>query len=194
LHQAEIECISDCPYDGRNSRLFQAQFGNDFLLVTIAQLRNRLWKSSQIRAKDVLVHLLQSVDLELIDLGESLFQVGRDDEPPVSYIPHMAEQNDTLPGKLMQIQALAAVLAGDLRMGMKLVPRRFQLFDFGIKHPHAREPVVDVLSAIPSRNPAGAADRKVDFSPALIEFLRDLRARLSRADYKDCSIRQRARV
>ena len=36
LHEAEIELISDRPYDGRNSGPFKVKLGNDFLLISIA--------------------------------------------------------------------------------------------------------------------------------------------------------------
>src|SRR5215470_12035033 len=94
----------------------------------------------------------------------------------------------------MQIEALAAILARDLWMGPKLGLRRSQFFDFRIEHPHPCEPVVDVLSAIASRYATGAADREVNFSAALIEFLRDLRAGLTGADDQHCAHRQKRRI
>src|SRR5262245_37916143 len=94
----------------------------------------------------------------------------------------------------MQIEALAAVLAGDLRMGMKLEPRRFQFLYFRIKHPHPCEPVIDILSAIASRYAAGASDRERDIASALVQLLGDLRTGLSGADAEHCTTRQGQRI
>ena len=74
-----------------NPSRFQGQFGNNFLLITIAQLRNCLSGRSQARANDVLVHLFQSIDLELVDLGEGFFKVRRDYDLPVARVPNVPE-------------------------------------------------------------------------------------------------------
>src|SRR5262249_17248933 len=108
----------------------------------------------------------------------------------ITGVADVAEQYDAITRKLMEVQTLASVLAGDLRMRSKLVVRRLQLLYLGIEHPHSSEPIVNVFSAIATGHTARTANGEIDFSSRLIELLRDLRARLSGSNQEHCSIRE----
>ena len=78
-------------------------------------------------------------------------------------IAHVSEQDDTVAGELVQIQALSTVLARNLRVWMEFVCGRFQFFDLGVEYPDSCEPITDILAAISSGHTSGAADREIDF-------------------------------
>ena len=61
-------------------------------------------------------------------------------------IAHVPEQDDTVAGELVQIQALPTVLARNLRMRMEFVCGRFQFFDLGVEYPDPCEPITDILA------------------------------------------------
>jgi hypothetical protein len=48
-------------------------------------------------------------------------------------LPNMPEQDDTVAGELVQIQALSTVLARNLRVWMGFICGRFQFFDLGVE-------------------------------------------------------------
>ena len=54
-------------------------------------------------------------------LCQRLFQIWRDNHPPVAGISHMAQQNDSITRELLEVQTFATVLAGNLRMRLELV-------------------------------------------------------------------------
>ena len=88
------------------------------------------------------------------------------------------EQDDTVAGELVQAQGLSTVLAGNLWVWMEFICGRFQFIDLGVEHPDPCEPIINILAAISSGHPSGAADREIDFLSTLIEFLGNLRAGL----------------
>src|SRR5215469_7844592 len=105
-------------------------------------------------------------------------------------IAHVPKQNDAVTRKLVQIQALATVLARDLRVWMELICRRFQFFNLRIEHSNPGEPVIDILTAIPSRHAPGTADREINFPATLIQLLGNLRSRLPGSHDKHCTLRK----
>ena len=67
-----------------------------FLHRTIAQLQDSLGRCIQAHKGNLVVHCFERVNFELVHLCQCLFQIGRDNHPPVAGISHMAQQNDTI--------------------------------------------------------------------------------------------------
>src|SRR5262249_41789776 len=97
------------------------------------------------------------------------------------------QQRHAVAHKLMQVDRVAALGAGDVRLAGKLYARRWQLADFSIVLAHLREPPVRVLAAVAPRRPPGAACREIDLASRLIELFGNLRARLRAADDQHCA-------
>ena len=114
-------------------------------------------------------------------------QVGRENQFSLAGITDATEQNHSIASELVEIQAVTAVLARDLRMVSKPVPRRFQFFDLSIEETYAGKPIVDVLAAKASRDTSGTADGELDFSSTLIKLFGNLGAGLSGANHKNDS-------
>src|SRR3984885_16372794 len=91
---------------------------------------------------------------------------------------HVPEQHDTVASELVQIQALSTVLARNLRVWVEFICGRFQFFDLDVEYPDPGEPITDILAAISSGHTSGAADREIDFSSTLMNFLGNLRSGL----------------
>src|SRR5262249_8893809 len=115
-------------------------------------------------------------------------------QPATLSAANVSQQDDTITGELMQVQALATILAGNLRMRGELGPGRFQLADFGVEQPDMSEPIVDVPAPIPPRHASSAADGEIDLPSALVEFFGNLGSGLPRPDYQNGACRQRRRV
>jgi len=70
-------------------------------------------------------------------------------------------------------------------MWMELFGWGLQGFDVCVKHSHARQPIIDVLSAISPGHATRTADREIDLPSRLIEFFSDLRARLPSTNHQN---------
>src|SRR5215469_14231220 len=79
-------------------------------------------------------------------------------------------------------------------MRCELRSGRFQFADLRIEHSHAREPIIDVPTAIPPGYAPSATDREIHLSPSLVQLFSDLCAGLSGSDYEDRTGRQRRRI
>jgi len=84
-------------------------------------------------------------------------------------IAHVPEQDDTVAGELVQIQALSTVLARNLRVWMEFICGRFQFFDPCVEYPDPGEPIIAILAAISSGQTSGAAEVLLDDSRRFVE-------------------------
>src|SRR5215472_17766707 len=76
-------------------------------------------------------------------------------------------------------------------MRMELGFGRWQFFHRSVEHAHAREPIIDVLSTVTSRDAPPAANREENFLATLVEFFGYLHTRLTASHNKYRSFSQR---
>src|SRR5215469_2347970 len=126
LDQAEVEGVSSRPDYSGDAGGSQIQLGDLFLRIAVVKPGNSLGGSVESGLGDVVIDPAQRVQLELIHFGEGLSQVRSDGEPAVvAHSAYVPKQHNSVTSELMQVQALTAVLAGNLCVRFKLIARRF---------------------------------------------------------------------
>src|SRR5262249_7562251 len=161
LHEAEIKFVSGGPNHGFDSRCFEIQSVNLLLFIAIPQLRNSFGRSVQAHANDVEIDHFERIELKPVHLRQHLPYIRCGHQSAALSAANVSQQHDSITGELMQVQALATILAGNLGVRRELGPGRFQVADLCVEHPHTSEPIVDVPTAIPPRHTSSAANGEI---------------------------------
>src|SRR5262249_26717125 len=90
----------------------------------------------------------------------------------------MSQQRHAIARKLMEVECVTTVFARYMGLSEKLCLGRWQLTHRSVVQTDLLRPPVRIFTAIATRYPTGTTDCKIDLSPALIELLCDLAARL----------------
>src|SRR5215475_12191466 len=131
------------------------------------------------------VHRLDKFRFRAVGRRQIVMQIALEPKDIVLGALEAAEQSDAVACELMQVDCVAALGAGDVRLAGKLRLRRRQLAYLPIVLAHPGEPPVRVLATVAPRRAPGPPRREKNFSPRFVKLFSDLRAGLRAADDQD---------
>ncbi len=117
LHQAEVEAVAHGPDDRCDAGGPHVQFGDDRLVVAVAQYGPALLRCVEPIAGNRLVNHGENPRLELVGLDQRLVQIRREVDPTGAGVGQVAQQRDPVTRELMQVQIVPAARTGEMRIG-----------------------------------------------------------------------------
>src|SRR5262249_38167515 len=141
----EVERIAGRPDHIGDASHAQIELGQDFLVESVAQSRQRLFRDSYTVRDDIDIDRLGELGVSPLGPTTTVMRdAGAGHKPPL-YACKAAEQSDAVARELVQVNGMAAPGARDVRLADKLRLRRRQITHFAVVLAHPGEPPVRIL-------------------------------------------------